>query len=205
MSSRNTDLGNKPLIVMIGLISSIIGIVAFVSGKSSMGEFITEPSPIPSNPIAVTVVMEPVNYATSAPQVVVVTATSDQSSRTAPLQPVQSSPNLGPQSDRNDPEGFLRWYFREVWATRNYDDLWDYISVDFRQRLDQSFSKFESNWNAVGSIQEPIDITYEGKSGTSLKYRVQYTTLSRKSGYADRRRDLYWLYFNSSKGHWEFK
>jgi len=213
MSSESTDLGNKPIIIIIGLIASIIGIVVFISGKQSISEFGAKPSPVPSNPIVVTVVIEPVNYSTPAPQIIVITATPEklfmtaslQSAQTSPEQPVQPSPNLEPQFDPDNPEGFLRWYFHEVWATRNYDDLWDYISVDFRQRLDQSFSKYESNWNAIGSIQEPIDIAYEGKDGVSLKYRVQYTTLSRKNGYTDRRKDLYWLYFNSSKGHWEFK
>lgn len=213
MSLKSTELGNKPIIVTIGLIASIIGIVGFISGKQSIKEFFAGPSPVPSNSTVANVGMEPGNDSTPTPQIIVITATPDQlfvtasmqSAQTSPEQPVQPSLNLEPQLDPDNPEGFLRWYFHEVWASRNYDDLWDYISMDFRQRLDQSFSKYESNWNAIGSIQEPIDIAYEGKDGISLKYRVQYTTLSRKNGYTDRRKDLYWLYFNSSKGHWEFK
>ena len=213
MSSKIADIGNKPIFVIIGLIASIIGIVVFIFGKQSIREFGAETSPVPPNPIVVTVVVEPGSFPTSAPQVVVITATADQifmtallqSAQPSPGQPVHSSPDLEAQVDPDNPEGFLRWYFHEVWATRDYEDLWGYLSVDFRQRLNQDFSMYESNWNAIGSIQEPIDITYEGKDGISLKYRVQYTTVSRKSGFTDRRRDLYWLYFNAIKGHWEFK
>ena len=141
--------------------------------------------------------MEYVRGATATP--------TNQPTQVAVAPPAVPTQQLEAQFDPNDPEGFLRWYFHEIWATRNYDYLWDYISDDFRHRLDQEFSTYETNWNAIGSIEEPIDITYEGKDGVLLKYRVQYTTLSRQNGFTDDRRDLYLLYFNSSKGHWEFK
>ncbi|MBK9928082.1 MAG: hypothetical protein IPP66_22660 [Anaerolineales bacterium] len=181
-SSNKTDLGNKPIVVIIGLIASIIGIIAFFSGKQSIQEFFSGPES-PSNHVSVTVVVsQPTNI------------------------PIEDSQDiLDPQFDPDNPEGFLRWYFHQIWATRSYDYLWEYLSLDFRQRLDMSYSSFEDNWNAIGSINEPIDITYEGKDGISQKYRVKYTTLSKKSGYTDNRNDLYYLYFNANKGHWEFK
>ncbi len=200
-----SSLGNKPVVVIIGLIASIIAIVVFLSGKESIGEFVSTPTAIQSSPIEVTVIVQPANISTTAPQVIIVTTTSNNSSAPSSGQSEQSSQNLDPPVDSDNPEGFLRWYFHEIWATRDYDYLWEYLSVDFRQRLDQDFATYESNWEAIGSIEEPIEITYEGKDGVSEKYRVQYTTLSRKNGFTDRRRDLYWLYFNPSKGHWEFK
>jgi hypothetical protein len=140
------------------------------------------------------------------PYVIYLEAETSETSLTNGEVPTESNiQQLEPQFDPNNPEGFLRWYFHEIWATRNYDFLWNFLSLDFRQRLDLDFSTYESIWNAVGSIEEPIEITYEGKDGISQKYRVQYTTLSLKNGYTDQRRDLYWLYFNASKGHWEFK
>jgi hypothetical protein len=139
---------------------------------------------------------------TFTPPVIVITATNGHGLVAPSAVPTQQ---LEAQFDPNDPEGFLRWYFHEIWATRNYDYLWDYISIDFRQRLDQDFSTYETNWNAIGSIEEPIDITYEGNDGVLVRYRVQYTTLSRQNGFTDHRNDLYLLNFNSSKRHWEFK
>jgi hypothetical protein len=140
--------------------------------------------------------------------IMVVTATSISSSGLVAPQTENGVPavsNTEPQFDSDDPEGFLRWFFHEIWAIRDYENLWDYLSDDFRQRIDQSYSSYVKNWEAIGSIEEPIEIKFEGKEGISLKYRVTYTTLSRKNGYTDRRRDLFWLYFNTSKGHWEFK
>ena len=200
-----SSLGNKPAIVIIGLIASIIAIVVFFSGKESIGEFVSEPTPIQPNPILVTVVVQPANVSTTIPQIVVVTATPDELSSNPPAQAETSSKQLEPQFDPNDPVGFLRWYFHEVWNSRNYEYLWTYLSDDFKQRLDMSYSSYEKNWSAIGIIDEPIDINYEGKDGILLKYRVQYTTYSLKGNYPDHRKDLYWLYFNSSKDHWEFR
>ncbi len=42
--SDNTDWGNKPLIVIIGLVASIIAIVVFFSGKQSAQEFLSNPT-----------------------------------------------------------------------------------------------------------------------------------------------------------------
>lgn len=198
-----SSLGNKPAVVIIGLIASIIAIVVFLSGKESIGEFISEPTPIPSNPILVTVVVQPANVSTSVPQIIVVTATDNKTSKTQPAAPTPQQ--LEPQFDPNDAEGFLRWYFHEIWNSRNYEYLWTYLSDDFKNRLDLSFSFYEENWNAIGSIEEPIDINYEGKDGISLKYRVTYTTYSLKNNFSDHRKDLYLLYFNINKDHWEFR
>jgi hypothetical protein len=197
-----SSLGNKPAVVIIGLIASIIAIVVFFSGKESIGEFVSDPTPIPSNPILVTVVVQPANVSTSAPQIIVITATNDKPSAAQPVAPTQ---RLEPQFDPNDAEGFLRWYFHEIWDSKNYEYLWTYLSDDFKDRLNLSYSSYEENWSAIGSIEEPIDINYEGKDGISLKYRVTYTTYSLKGNYPDHRKDLYWLYFNTSKDHWEFR
>lgn len=99
----------------------------------------------------------------------------------------------------------MRWYFHEIWATRDYEYLWGYLSDDFRQRLGDTYSIYQKNWNAIGSIQEPIGITFEGNDGISQKYLVQYTTISQTGGYTDQRKDHYWLYFDPGIGHWLFK
>jgi hypothetical protein len=115
------------------------------------------------------------------------------------------SPQLEPQFDPGDPEGFLRWFFLEVWTSRNYNYLWTYLSKDFTDRLGVTPSSFEDNWSAIGSIEEPIDIAYQGKNGGYLQYRVQYTTWSLNGKFSDHRNDLYSIYFNQSIGHWEFR
>lgn len=112
---------------------------------------------------------------------------------------------LEPQFDPDDPEGFLRWYFHSVWTDRNYETLWDYISVELQDRLGIDYNGYVENWEKIGSINEPIVISFIRKDGEVLVYNVQYTTLSRKSSYKDQRNDGYYLYFNWSKGHWEFK
>ncbi len=113
-------------------------------------------------------------------------------------------PTLASQFDPENPEGFLQWYFHSVWTDRNYDVLWDYISIEFRERLGTNYSSYVANWEKVGSIMEPITITFIRKDGDILVYRVKYTTLSRSGGLADSRNDGYYLFFNSSNGHWEF-
>lgn len=112
---------------------------------------------------------------------------------------------LEPQFDPDNPEGFLRWYFHSVWADRNYEVLWDYISVELQERLGVDYDGYVDNWEKIGSIIEPVTISFVRKDEEILVYRVQYTTLSRKSGFEDQRNDGYYLYFNQSKGHWEFK
>src|SRR3972149_6400020 len=88
--------------------------------------------------------------------IVVVTSTPTQIARAEPT--LIGAENLEPQFDPNNPEGFLRWYFHEIWASRDYDNLWGYLSDDFRERLNQSYSSYVENWDAIGSIEEPIDI-----------------------------------------------
>jgi hypothetical protein len=46
MSSNNTGLGNKPLVVIIGLIASLIAMFVFITGKESIPEFFGAPVPI---------------------------------------------------------------------------------------------------------------------------------------------------------------
>ncbi|MFZ5903231.1 MAG: serine/threonine protein kinase [Chloroflexota bacterium] len=116
-----------------------------------------------------------------------------------------SVPTLASQFDPENPEGFLQWYFHSVWTDRNYDVLWDYISIEFRERLGTNYSSYVENWEKVGSVVEPITITFVRKDGNIIVYRVKYTTLSRSGGLTDSRNDGYYLFFNSSKGHWEFK
>lgn len=112
---------------------------------------------------------------------------------------------LEPQFDPDDPEGFLRWYFHSVWSDRNYQVLWDYNSDEFRSRLNINYPQFVENWENVGSIDEPISISFDRKDGNTLVYRMKFTTRSRKSGFTDTQDVGYYLYFNTLKGHWEFK
>lgn len=115
------------------------------------------------------------------------------------------SPTMEPQFNPDDPEGFLMWYFHSLWADRNYEVLWDYVSIELRDRLNVDYSDYAANWEKIGSIKEPIAITFVRREGDILVYRVEYTTLSRKSGIEDHRNDGYYLLYNSSKGHWELK
>ena len=119
--------------------------------------------------------------------------------------PSYSIGSTEPQFDPQDPEGFLNWFFHVIWAEREYETLWDYLSTEFRERNNVDYSAFVDNWEKIEKNVEPVDVTFIRSDGIILVYRVKYTTLSRTSGFADYRNDAYYLYFNSSKGHWEFK
>ena len=112
---------------------------------------------------------------------------------------------LQPQFDPGNPEGFLSWWFHVIWAERYYETLWDYISPEFSGRLNTDYATFVDNWEKIGSIEEPITITFIRADSQIKVYNVKYTTLSRKGGFPDTRNDNFSLYFNPTKGHWEFK
>ncbi len=78
MSSSNNGLGNKPFVVIISLLASIIAIIAFLSGKQSIQEFSPTSSSASSNPVVVTVfVPQALDGSSDEVQpVVIVTATN---------------------------------------------------------------------------------------------------------------------------------
>jgi len=78
MSSSNNGLGNKPLVVIISLIASIIAIIAFLSGKQSIQEFSSPSSSVSSNPVVVTVFVpqSPNGSSDEVQPVVIITATN---------------------------------------------------------------------------------------------------------------------------------
>lgn len=71
-ASRGSGLGNHPAVVLIGLIASLIGIFAFVSGKQNLGDFLPMGSPTTS-------VNQPKSNITPSPSTIANTLTSPTS------------------------------------------------------------------------------------------------------------------------------
>ena len=180
-------------VVGIGLgIAGIILTVALVGLGSR--QVVVEVSPINKE----------VSTSTFAAQTSVVTA-SPVFTITPEISIILPVETLQPQFDSENPDGFLNWWFHVIWSERNYEELWDYISPEFSGRLNTNYSTFVDNWKKIGNIEEPITVTFIRADGQIKVYNVKYTTLSLIGSFPDHRNDNFYLYFNPTKGHWEFK
>jgi hypothetical protein len=69
--------GNKPLVIIISIVASIITIVVFFSGRQSINEFVAQPTRILPSPVVITVyAITPSAIPTNTPITIYITATN---------------------------------------------------------------------------------------------------------------------------------
>jgi hypothetical protein len=102
------------------------------------------------------------------------------------------------------PEGFARWYFTAVWATRNYDELWTFQTSSFQNRYSPNgFTQYTDWWQSVERVDvRSVDVIQN--DGQYASIQVTMTIYLLNGQIVSERQYLYDLVYNTGRKTWMF-
>lgn len=162
--NKKTELGNNFWIVIIGLIASIIGIITFLSGKQSVGEFVATDVP---NQVSVITVVVPQPAAESngnnnQPIVIVVTQEPQSSNN-----PVSNN-----SSSVQSPAQFVQDYYSFI-SSGDYQKSWSMLSQHFKDTYNASgYQPYADWWSKVKAV-EVLSANVENQDSNSANLSVE--------------------------------
>jgi len=162
-NNKETELGNKTWIVVIGLIASVIGIITFLSGKQSVREFVA--TDVPSGVSVITVVVpQPAAESSNNNQPIVIVVTQEP----------QSSNNSIPSnsSGAQSPAQFVQDYYSFI-SSGNYEKSWSMLSQHFKDTYNASgYQPYADWWSKVQAI-EVLSVNVENQDSYSANMSVE--------------------------------
>lgn len=105
----------------------------------------------------------------------------------------------------NDPAQFARWYFNELWTTRDYPTIWNtYLTPSFQSNASPGgYNEFVSWWSSVSKI-DVLSVQVLQNDGHYASIRVQITFYLGNGSVLSNRTYDYNLTYNSQSGTWMF-
>ena len=171
---------------------------------------VTQPAPAPVSPTPTSVLILPASptpTTTPPPAQTVTSQTPAVATTPAPLQPTASStPGIRlPRTSLRNPDGFMRWYFGEVWRGRDYQDLWDnYLTPSFKTRTGSgSYEDYVAWWSSVERVDiNSVEVIQNDGTRAWVRVNVTFTMMDGRV-VANQEYD-YDLLYDPNQGTWMF-